>query len=108
AEALTAQVRSVFSVSAPAAPAPVNTVLTAPSSAVAVAPVSPAAAPVVLSTEPPVVTVPGGSAIRLYREIGVRQAFIPAAGVAAEQEFASQPIAEAGMVVAPQLTEQIQ
>ncbi|MBW9069522.1 DNA translocase FtsK [Agrobacterium pusense] len=109
AEALPAQVRSVFSVSAPAAPAPVNTVLTAPSSAVAVAPVSPAAAPVVLSAEPPVVTVPGGSAIRLYREIGVRQAFIPAAGVAAEQEFASQPIAEAGMVVAPQqLAEQIQ
>ncbi|WP_080823199.1 DNA translocase FtsK [Agrobacterium genomosp. 2] len=108
AEALTAQVRSVFSVSAPAAPAPVNTVLTAPSSAVAVAPVSPAAAPVILSAEPPVVTVPGGSAIRLYREIGVRQAFIPAAGVAAEQEFASQPIVEAGMVVAPQLTEQIQ
>lgn len=109
AEALPAQVRSAFSVSAPAAPAPVNTVLTAPSSAVAVAPVSPAAAPVVLSTEPPVVTVPGGSAIRLYREIGVRQAFIPAAGVAPEQEFASQPIAEAAMVVAPQqLAEQIQ
>ncbi|MGF0523514.1 DNA translocase FtsK [Agrobacterium pusense] len=109
AEALTAQVRSAFSVSAPAAPAPVNTVLTAPSSAVAVAPVSPAAAPVVLSTEPPVVTVPGGSAIRLYREIGVRQALIPAAGVAPEQEFASQPIAEAAMAVAPQqLAEQIQ
>lgn len=109
AEALPAQVRSAFSVSAPAAPAPVNTVLTAPSSAVAVAPVSPAAAPVVLSTEPPVVTVPGGSAIRLYREIGVRQAFIPAAGVAPEQEFASQPIAEAAMAVAPQqLAEQIQ
>jgi len=109
AETLTAEVRSAFSVSAPAAPAPVNTVLTAPSSAVAVAPVSPAAAPVVLSAEPPVVTVPGGSAIRLYREIGVRQAFIPAAGVAAEQEFASQPIAEAAMAVAPQqLAEQIQ
>ena len=109
AEALPAQVRSAFSVSAPAAPAPVDTVLTAPSSAVAVAPVSPAAAPVVLSTEPPVVTVPGGSAIRLYREIGVRQAFIPAAGVAPEQEFASQPIAEAAMAVAPQqLAEQIQ
>lgn len=109
AEALTAEVRSAFSVSAPAAPAPVNTVLTAPSSAVAVAPVSPAAAPVVLSTEPPVVTVPGGSAIRLYREIGVRQAFIPAAGGAPEQEFASQPIAEASMAVAPQqLAEQIQ
>ncbi len=109
AEALTAEVRSAFSVSAPAAPAPVNTVLTAPSSAVAVAPVSPAAAPVVLSAEPPVVTVPGGSAIRLYREIGVRQAFIPAAGVAPEQEFASQPIAEAAMAVAPQqLAEQIQ
>ncbi len=109
AEALPAEVRSAFSVSAPAAPAPVNTVLTAPSSAVAVAPVSPAAAPVVLSTEPPVVTVPGGSAIRLYREIGVRQAFIPAAGVAPEQEFASQPIAEAAMAVAPQqLAEQIQ
>ena len=109
AEALTAEVRSAFSVSAPAAPAPVNTVLTAPSSAVAVAPVSPAAAPVVLSTEPPVVTVPGGSAIRLYREIGVRQASTPAAGVAPEQEFASQPIAEAAMVVAPQqLAEQIQ
>lgn len=109
AEALTAEVRSAFSVSAPGAPAPVNTVLTAPSSAVAVAAVSPAAAPVVLSAEPPVVTVPGGSAIRLYREIGVRQAFIPAAGVAPEQEFASQPITEAAMAVAPQqLAEQIQ
>ncbi|MBB2906719.1 S-DNA-T family DNA segregation ATPase FtsK/SpoIIIE [Rhizobium sp. RAS22] len=109
AEALPAQVRRAFSVSAPAAPAPANTFLTAPSSAVAVAPVSPAAAPVVLSAEPPVVTVPGGSAIRLYREIGVRQAFTPAAGVAPEQEFASQPIAEAAMVVAPQqLAEQIQ
>ncbi len=109
ADALPTQVRSAFSVSAPAAPAPVNTVLTALSSAVAVAPVSPAAAPVVLSAEPPVVTVPGGSAIRLYREIGVRQTFIPAAGVAPEQEFASQPIAEAAMAVAPQqLAEQIQ
>lgn len=109
ADAVPTQVRSAFSVSAPAAPAPVNTVLTAPPSAVAVAPVSPAAAPVILSAEPPVVTVPGGSAIRLYREIGVRQTFIPAAGVAPEQEFASQPIAEAAMVVAPQqLAEQIQ
>lgn len=109
ADALPAEVRSAFSVSAPAAPAPVNTVLTAPSSAVAVAPVSPAAAPVILSAEPPVVTVPGGNAIRLYREIGVRQAFISAAGVAPEQELASQPIAEAAMVVAPQqLAEQVQ
>ncbi|CDI11425.1 DNA translocase FtsK [Agrobacterium pusense] len=109
ADAVPTQVRSAFSVSAPAAPAPVNTVLTAPPSAVAVAPVSPAAAPVVLSAEPPVVTVPGGSAIRLYREIGVRQAFIPAAGVAPEQEFTSQPIADAAMAVAPQqLAEQIQ
>ncbi len=109
ADAVPTQVRSAFSVSAPAAPAPVNTVLTAPPSAVAVAPVSPAAAPVVLSAEPPVVTVPGGSAIRLYREIGVRQAFIPAAGVAPEQEFTSQPIADAAMAVAPQqLGEQVQ
>lgn len=35
----------------------------------------PASAPAIeLSTEPPVITVPGGSAVRLYREIGVRAA----------------------------------
>ncbi len=83
----------------------VNPVLTAP---VAAAPVvtsaSPATAPIRLSAEPPIVRVPGGSAIRLYREIGVRQSVVPAPVQIAEPENAPQPqpIVEAAVVIEPQ------
>ncbi|MCW0980518.1 DNA translocase FtsK [Agrobacterium sp. BT-220-3] len=81
----------------------VNPVLTAP---VAAAPVvtsaSPATAPIRLSAEPPIVRVPGGSAIRLYREIGVRQSVVPAAVEIAEPETAPQPVVEAAVVAEPQ------
>ncbi|MCZ4430190.1 DNA translocase FtsK [Agrobacterium sp. SOY23] len=86
-----------------------NSVVTAP---VAVAPVAPAqlAAPaIVLSAEPPVVTVPGGSAIRLYREIGVRHAVLPAAMTVPEQEVVPQPVAETPVVAElQQPVEQVQ
>ncbi|MFK3780620.1 DNA translocase FtsK [Agrobacterium sp. NPDC089420] len=60
------------------------------------------AAAVVLSSEPPVVTVPGGSAIRLYREIGVRQAVAAATIPLIEQEIVQPPVAQAPVVVEPQ------
>ncbi|MBG0509772.1 DNA translocase FtsK [Agrobacterium sp. MOPV5] len=86
-----------------------NSVVTAPGIVAPVAVVSPAAAAIVLSSEPPVVTVPGGSAIRLYREIGVRQSVVPAALPVAEQEVAPLPVAEAPMVVeTPRPVEQVQ
>ncbi|MGV2064716.1 DNA translocase FtsK [Agrobacterium sp. 22-226-1] len=86
-----------------------NSVVTAPAIVAPVAVVSPAAAAIVLSSEPPVVTVPGGSAIRLYREIGVRQSVVPAALPVVEQEVASPPVAEAPMVVeTPRPLEQVQ
>ncbi len=86
-----------------------NSVVTAPAIIAPVAVVSPAAAAIVLSSEPPVVTVPGGSAIRLYREIGVRQSAIPAALPVVEQEVAPLPVAEAPMVVeTPRPVEQVQ
>ena len=86
-----------------------NSVVTAPAIVAPVAVVSPATAAIVLSSEPPVVTVPGGSAIRLYREIGVRQAVVPAALPVAEQEVAPPPVAEAPMVVeTPRPVEQVQ
>ena len=86
-----------------------NSVVTAPAIVAPVAVVSPAAAAIVLSSEPPVVTVPGGSAIRLYREIGVRQSVVPAALPAVEQEVAPLPVAEAPMVVeTPRPVEQVQ
>ncbi|SNB64671.1 DNA translocase FtsK [Agrobacterium sp. 719_389] len=83
--------------------------VTAPAVVAPVAFASPAAAAIVLSSEPPVVTVPGGSAIRLYREIGVRQSVLPAAIAVAEQEIAPPPVAEAPMVVETQRpVEQVQ
>ncbi|MFB7144488.1 DNA translocase FtsK [Agrobacterium deltaense] len=86
-----------------------NSVVTAPTIVAPAAVVSPAAAAIVLSSEPPVVTVPGGSAIRLYREIGVRQSVVPAALPAVEQEVAPLPVAEAPMVVeTPRPVEQVQ
>ena len=86
-----------------------NSVVTAPAIVAPVAVVSPAAAAIVLSSEPPVVTVPGGSAIRLYREIGVRQSVVPAALPVAEQEVAPPLVAEAPMVVeTPRPVEQVQ
>ncbi|UXT42740.1 DNA translocase FtsK [Agrobacterium tumefaciens] len=86
-----------------------NSVVTAPAMVAPVAVVSPAAAAIVLSSEPPVVTVPGGSAIRLYREIGVRQSVVPAALPVAEQEVAPLRVAEAPMVVeTPRPVEQVQ
>ncbi len=70
---------------------------------------SPAAAAIVLSSEPPVVTVPGGSAIRLYREIGVHHSAIPAPIQVVEPEIAPPPVAEAPMVVETQRpVEQVQ
>ncbi|TQN61535.1 DNA translocase FtsK [Agrobacterium tumefaciens] len=79
----------------------VNPVLTAP---VVTAPVAVATAPIRLSAEPPIVRVPGGSAIRLYREIGVRQSVVPAPVQIAEPENAPQPqpVVEAAMVIEPQ------
>ncbi|MFJ1310398.1 DNA translocase FtsK [Agrobacterium sp. P15N1-A] len=86
-----------------------NSVVTAPAIVAPVAVVSPAAAAIVLSSEPPVVTVPGGSAIRLYREIGVRQSVVPPALPVVEQEVAPPPVAEAPMVVeTPRPVEQVQ
>ncbi|EMS95788.1 ftsk cell division protein [Agrobacterium tumefaciens str. Cherry 2E-2-2] len=86
-----------------------NSVVTAPAIIAPVAVVSPAAAAIVLSSEPPVVTVPGGSAIRLYREIGVRQSVVPAALPVVEQEVAPPPVAEAPMLVeTPRPVEQVQ
>ncbi|MCZ4071684.1 DNA translocase FtsK [Agrobacterium sp. LMR679] len=86
-----------------------NSVVTAPAIVAPVAVVSPAAAAIVLSSEPPVVTVPGGSAIRLYREIGVRQSVVPAALPVVEQEVAPPPVTEAPMVVeTPRPVEQVQ
>ncbi|MGK9041451.1 DNA translocase FtsK [Rhizobium sp. SA279] len=86
-----------------------NSVVTAPAIVAPAAVLSPAAAAIVLSSEPPVVTVPGGSAIRLYREIGVRQSVVPAALPVVEQEVAPPPVAEAPMVVeTPRPVEQVQ
>ncbi|WP_422646694.1 DNA translocase FtsK [Agrobacterium tumefaciens] len=57
---------------------PGESVLPVQAMQIAAAPVVVPPVPVVrLSAEPPVVNVPGGSAIRLYREIGVRQTAAP-------------------------------
>ncbi|MDA5638016.1 MULTISPECIES: DNA translocase FtsK [Agrobacterium] len=83
--------------------------VTAPAVVAPVAFASPAAAATVLSSVPPVITVPGGSAIRLYREIGVRQSVVPAALPVVEQEVAPPAVAETPMVVeAPKPVEQVQ
>ncbi len=91
-EGIVASARQVLAssvVAAPATAAP-NTILSSP------------APTIVLSAEPPVVSVPGGSAIRLYREIGVRQSIAPAVLPVAAQEVSSAPVAEAPSVVEPQ------
>ncbi|MCZ7938342.1 DNA translocase FtsK [Agrobacterium salinitolerans] len=83
--------------------------VTAPAVVAPVALASPAAAATVFSSVPPVITVPGGSAIRLYREIGVRQSVVPAALPVVEQEVAPPAVAETPMVVeAPKPVEQVQ
>ncbi|MGV1774666.1 DNA translocase FtsK [Agrobacterium fabrum] len=100
-ETIPAYIRANFADRTFVNPALTNPALTASIPAVSV----PAAAAVVLSSEPPVVTVPGGSAIRMYREIGMRQAIVPAA----EQEITPQPVAEAPVLVEPQRpVEQVQ
>ncbi|WP_144577854.1 DNA translocase FtsK [Agrobacterium sp. DE0009] len=91
-EGIVASARQVLAssvVAAPATAAP-NTISSSP------------APTIVLSAEPPVVSVPGGSAIRLYREIGVRQSIAPAVLPVAAQEVSSAPVAEAPSVVEPQ------
>ncbi|KAA3501369.1 DNA translocase FtsK [Rhizobium rhizogenes] len=97
-EAVPAYLRANFADPALANSTLANSALTASMPAVSASTV----AAVVLSAEPPVVTVPGGSAIRLYREIGVRQAVVPVATPAAEQEIAPQLVAEAPVFVEPQ------
>ncbi|OOO19567.1 cell division protein FtsK [Agrobacterium salinitolerans] len=83
--------------------------VTAPAVVAPVAFASPAAAAAVLSSVPPVITVPGGSAIRLYREIGVRQSVVPAALPVVEQEVAPPAVTETPMVAeAPKPVEQVQ
>lgn len=100
-ETVPAYIRANFAEPTFVNPALTNPALTASIPAVSV----PAAAAVVLSSEPPVVAVPGGSAIRMYREIGVRRAIAPAA----EQEITPQPVAEAAVFVEPQRpVEQVQ
>ncbi|MGQ8630672.1 DNA translocase FtsK [Agrobacterium sp. DKPNP3] len=79
-----------------------NSVVTAPASAAPNTILSSPAAAIVLSAEPPVVSVPGGSAIRLYREIGVRQSVAPAIVPVAEQEVLPAPATEVATVVEPQ------
>ncbi|TRA98188.1 MULTISPECIES: DNA translocase FtsK [Rhizobium/Agrobacterium group] len=102
-ETVPAYLRANFANPALANPTLANPALTspAPTASIPAVAVSSAAA-VVLSAEPPVVTVPGGSAIRLYREIGVRQAVVPVATPAAEQEIAPQPVAEEPVFIEPQ------
>lgn len=102
-ETVPAYLRANFANPALANPTLANPALTspAPTASIPAVAVSSAAA-VVLSAEPPVVTVPGGSAIRLYREIGVRQAVVPVATPAAELEIASQPVAEEPVFIEPQ------
>ncbi len=102
-EAVPAYLRANFADQAFANTALANPALTNPAlTASAPAVVASSAAAVVLSAEPPVVTVPGGSAIRLYREIGVRQAVVPVASPVAGQEIAPQPVAEEPVFVEPQ------
>ncbi|MDZ7928455.1 MAG: DNA translocase FtsK [Agrobacterium sp.] len=79
-----------------------NPLPTAPAIAPTVASASPSAPAIRLSAVPPVVRVPGGSAIRLYREIGVHQPAIPAPVQVVEPEIAPQPTVETVAVAEPQ------
>ncbi|NSZ64524.1 DNA translocase FtsK [Agrobacterium tumefaciens] len=86
-----------------------NPLLTAPAIAPTLASASPAAPAIRLSAVPPVVRIPGGSAIRLYREIGVHHPAIPAPTQVVEPEIAPQPVVETVVVAEPQRpVEQVQ
>ncbi len=86
-----------------------NPLLTAPAIAPTLASASPAAPAIRLSAVPPVIRIPGGSAIRLYREIGVHHPAIPVPTQVVEQEIAPQPVVETVAVAEPQRpVEQVQ
>ncbi|MGV1925589.1 DNA translocase FtsK [Agrobacterium tumefaciens] len=86
-----------------------NPLLTAPAIAPTLASASPVAPAIRLSAVPPVIRIPGGSAIRLYREIGVHHPAIPAPTQVVEPEVAPQPVVETVAVAEPQRpVEQVQ
>ncbi len=86
-----------------------NPLLTAPAIAPTLASGSPVAPAIRLSAVPPVIRIPGGSAIRLYREIGVHHPAIPAPTQVVEPEVAPQPVVETVAVAEPQRpVEQVQ
>ena len=86
-----------------------NPLLTAPAIAPTLGSASPAAPAIRLSAVPPVIRIPGGSAIRLYREIGVHHPAIAAPTQVVEQEIAPQPVVETVAVAEPQRpVEQVQ
>ena len=86
-----------------------NPLLTAPAIAPTLASASPVAPAIRLSAVPPVIRIPGGSAIRLYREIGVHHPAIPAPTQVVEPEIATQPVVETVAVAEPQRpVEQVQ
>ncbi|WP_421613833.1 DNA translocase FtsK [Agrobacterium tumefaciens] len=86
-----------------------NPLLTAPAIAPTLASASPVAPAIRLSAVPPVIRIPGGSAIRLYREIGVHHPAIPAPTQVVEPEVAPLPVVETVAVAEPQRpVEQVQ
>ncbi len=86
-----------------------NPLLTAPAIAPTLASASPAAPAILLSAVPPVIRIPGGSAIRLYREIGVHHPAIPVPTQVVEPEIVPQPVVETVAVAEPQRpVEQVQ
>ncbi len=86
-----------------------NPLLTAPAIAPTLASASPAAPAIRLSAVPPVIRIPGGSAIRLYREIGVHHPAIPVPTQVVEPEIVPQPVVETVAVAEPQRpVEQVQ
>ena len=86
-----------------------NPLLTAPAIAPTLGSASPAAPAIRLSAVPPVIRIPGGSAIRLYREIGVHHPAIPAPTQVVEPEIVPQPVVETVAVAEPQRpVEQVQ
>ncbi|WP_419458265.1 DNA translocase FtsK [Agrobacterium tumefaciens] len=86
-----------------------NPLLTAPAIAPTLASASPAAPAIRLSAVPPVIRIPGGSAIRLYREIDVHHPAIPVPTQVVEPEVAPQPVVETVAVAEPQRpVEQVQ
>ncbi len=90
ADSVSAAVRQAL-----APPAPVQPVVTSPvSHNVFFSRPPQSAVPIVLSSEPPLVTVPGGCAVRLYREIGVRQAAVAPAVPVDQPDIALPPVVE--------------